>query len=342
VTAAGLAIAIPAIGASITARGSVAGPVPGYKAAETQAFYPKVITIHAGDRVRFTVNGFHTVTFVPNGAATPGIIGPTGGNAAAANDPAGAPYWWGGKVPQFAFNLPALGRSKRLVVTGRSVVSSGLPTGRTFTPTFTFPKPGVYKYHCIPHPGMTGTVRVLPRAKRVPTATAQARQGAAQLKADQAALVARIRRLTKNPAANTVLVGIGTRRGSWLGFAPKRLSVRAGTAVTFRWDGTNEIHTVTFGPRADRDRLAAGFANVTQPLPAEAQYPSDPPGAPVVVTPTAHGNGLVNSGVIFDPTAPDRVPGSPSTWTVTFPTAGTYDYICIVHPDMQVTVTDTP
>ncbi|MFN8124812.1 MAG: plastocyanin/azurin family copper-binding protein [Thermoleophilia bacterium] len=337
--AACLAIAIPALGASIAGNGTVGGSVPGNRDAELQAYYPKVMTVRAGDRVRFTVLGFHTVTFVPKGKSTPGILVPTGATAPATNDPAGAPYWWGAAgVPLFGINPSAAAPSKSLVVTGTRVVSSGFPTGRKFTPTFTFPKPGTYTYHCIPHPGMTGTVVVLPRTAKAPNRGAQAARANRERAADRAALVARIRSVAKNPAANTVLVGVGTAHGAKFAFAPKALTVAAGTTVTFRMGGKSEIHTVTFGPQDQRDRLIAGFN--AEPISPEAQYPTDAPGAPAVITPTSHGVGVVNSGVMFDPgTGP---PNSASAFQATFTAAGTYTYVCIVHPDMVGTITVTP
>jgi plastocyanin len=224
------------------------------------------------------------------------------------------------------------------VVTGRAVVNSGFPSGQRFRPTFTFPRAGVYHFTCIPHPGMTGTVRVLPRRAGIPSRTVQARLARAQLRSHQAALVARIRRVAAAPGAATVWAGVGTRTGARFALMPRLLTVRAGTTVTFRMGGRSEIHTATFGPVAQRNRLVAAFEGPT--VPAEVQYPSDPPAAPAVVTPTAHGVGLVNSGILFDPgTAP---PGGATTWRATFPVPGAYEYICIVHPTMVGSITVTP
>jgi hypothetical protein len=58
--------------------------------------------------------------------------------------------------------------------------------------------------------------------------------------------------------------------------------------VRFRWASRNEVHTVTFGPAAYVVALEKGFESGGPTFPAEAVYPSDPPGA----GPTSHGNGL--------------------------------------------------
>jgi plastocyanin len=52
-----------------------------------------------------------------------------------------------------------------------------------------------------------------------------------------------------------------------------------------------------------------------------------------VLTPTTHGNGYLNSGIIFD-RGFTKPPGA-SSFTVTFPTAGIYSYLCLVHPEMK-------
>jgi len=110
-------------------------------------FFPQVLTIHAGSTVVWT-SGFHTVAFgapvmlqqlrrdfiVPmpekNGppklVMNPRVAFPSGGTAYA-----GAGFWNSG-----------------LLVRG--------PARLTFT------RPGVYHYTCLIHPGMDGTIRVIP------------------------------------------------------------------------------------------------------------------------------------------------------------------------------------
>ena len=62
-------------------------------------------------------------------------------------------------------------------------------------------------------------------------------------------------------------------------------------------------------------------------------YPSDP--AALSVTPTSHGNGYASSGLLDA----DAASPQPNKHTFTFPTAGTYTYICQVHPFMKGTIT---
>lgn len=343
---AGLAIALPAIGATLGGTVTAGGPATSDHS-ELQAYYPGTLTVYAGDTVRFPIQGFHTVTIVPRGRSAPPILIPTGQNAAPANDPGGQPYWWGAAgVPQFAFNPAAAAPSGPLVARPGRIVNSGFPQGRRPSFTFRFPRPGVYTYNCIPHPTMSGTIRVLPASARPGAAAlarkraADARRAAAERARDLAAERRARRAAERRRGGTTVTVGVGTRRYHSFAFYPSRLTVRAGTTVDFRWGGKSEIHTVTFGPAAQQDRLIRAF-ETARLIPAEVQYPSDPPGAPPAVTATAHGVGLVNSGILFDPgTGP---PGQPSRFRATFPEPGTFTYICVIHGRlMKGTITVIP
>ena len=117
-----------------------------------------------------------------------------------------------------------------------------------------------------------------------------------------------------------------------------RKTVAAGTTLTFRWAGREETHTVTFGPKAFVDQVEQTFSNAQTILPGEGAFPSDPPtGAPVAITPTSHGNGFLNSGVMFDP----GVGPGPHSFQVTFTTPGIYDFRCIIHSNMRGRITVT-
>ena len=71
-----------------------------------------------------------------------------------------------------------------------------------------------------------------------------------------------------------------------------------------------------------------------------ALVPAVSPAAPgdtslVSLSPTTHGNGFWNSGVL-DANSKSPLPESSS---VKFDTAGTYTYYCLIHPFMRGTVT---
>ncbi|MDQ2745347.1 MAG: plastocyanin/azurin family copper-binding protein [Chloroflexota bacterium] len=125
---------------------------PGYGSTTSAAdvFFPEVLTVHVGSTVIWTGAIFHTITFAP--AATidqlrkqlivpiPQQVGP----------------------PKLILNprtaFPAGGR----VENGIAFLSSGIlqPPHNQFSVTFT--KPGVYHYGCLVHPGMDGTIQVVP------------------------------------------------------------------------------------------------------------------------------------------------------------------------------------
>ena len=68
-------------------------------------------------------------------------------------------------------------------------------------------------------------------------------------------------------------------------------------------------------------------------------YPSEAPGSIGALTPTFHGNGFWNSGVMDTSSATAALPKSNA---VTFSAPGTYTFYCMIHPFMKGTVTVTP
>jgi plastocyanin len=125
------------------------------------------------------------------------------------------------------------------------------------------------------------------------------------------------------PAQVTVLAGINDQQDPTIAvteFLPGAVSVKSGAAVEWRFSGP-EPHSVTFLPPGQ-----------TPPSPespeGEALFaPSVPPVS------SYDGKALVNSGLL--PLGP--TPAAP--FVLTFPTAGEYGYICIIHPLMTGTVT---
>jgi plastocyanin len=325
--------ALPALAQAATVQVTVGGFVKPLNA-DLQAFYPTRTSVHQGDSVKFVFGGFHTVYF---GKPGPPVV-PSGATNPPTNDAAGVPFWWAG--------TPALrGAPKVFLPAGKGVangtyLSSGAPPGPRFSYTVKFPKVGTFKYGCGLHPGMTGQVTVVPRKGAVPSAADSKALGRAELAADSATARALTKTASARPATSTTITtGPGTARFTLLHFFPKRATVPAGSVVTFKLAGRNEIHTITFGKGPVLQQVGQTFVGpppviAFSPLGA---YPTDPPGAGIPsVTPDAHGNGLVNSGIVTDP----KIPG-PSTFKVRFPTPGTYTYACMIHEDMFGTVVVT-
>lgn len=327
--AAASALALPAMGQAATYTVHVGGGDMKSQI-ELMQDYPAALTVHDGDQVRFSLEGFHTVVFLKKGTALPPLIisDPV---AAPMNDPAGTPYWWAGQKGK-ALNPKAFMPMGGRVVTPGKTVSTGLAPKPV---TLTFPKAGTYVYRCIQHPLMRGVVIVKPRNARVASPKAQEQAGLARRAKDIAAAkratAAELKALAGSGA--TVDVGFGDKGFHVMGMLPRTLSVKAGTTVDFRWKGLQEVHTATFGPDAYLDGLIARFgkAGPGQPVPGDALFPSDAPSAaPVVFTGANHGTGVLNSGILLDAPAP-----GPKSWKVTFATPGTYPYVCIVHGKMM-------
>jgi len=182
------------------------------------------------------------------------------------------------------------------------------------------------------HPGMSGSVKVLPKSAAIPSARADRRARVAEY----AKAVKRSRRLAKlRPKTNNVVAGHDSGNVSWFRFFPATRTIKAGQAVRFSISSKSEIHTMTFGPQPSTDLV------MVQPQPngpprlqfnALMFLPSDPVLPPY--TRSNHGDGFMNTGIMdSDPQSPP-----PSSVEVTFPTAGTYLYECTIHPGMEGTI----
>jgi len=302
-----------------------------------QTFFPNPLAISVGDTVTFAFRGFHTVTFL-SGQPAPGfeMPGPAAGTLML--------------NPQVFFPSVPPGTTK-VTYDGTGYLNSGAPEepedeGEGPPPPFavTFTAAGSYSYVCLIHPGMVARLVVAPAGAPLPETPAQASaRGQAQLQevlATMRASAAQVRSAQPVSVAtpggatvHTALAGLGFAGGaSKQAFLPDRLSVRRGDVVVWTMPDPFEIHTVTFVSGAE----APGFV--------EPQFGPGGPGAgpPRLVIPanvvnptggtTYTGTGYVNSGILGN--------GASFALRVDAP-AGTYDYLCIVHPFMRGTVTVT-
>jgi plastocyanin len=306
------------------------------------AFFPASTEIHVGDSVKWSINGFHTVTFLAKGQAQPPFIITSLTNPIVGSlDAAGKPFWFNGQPSQI-INPEAAGPAGSKKYKGGTYLNSGLPgegPPKPFVVKFT--KAGTYTFHCLVHPGMNGVVKVLPKRKHVPSVKKDLKSAALQFRA----AVLRSRTLAKvKPAANTVLAGNDTGSVAWLRFFPSSLTVKAGTSVEFKIASKREIHTFTFGPAAYTGAIEKSFASpIKSAVPGPPTlginplggYPSDPPPLPPY-TGKNHGNGFEGSGVL-------ALGGPlPSSVKITFTKPGKYSFECVVHEGMDGTITVTP
>ena len=305
---------------------------------DSNAFYRRTVTIHVGDKVRWAFNGFHTVTIPAKGKKPPPFIAPdpTGTKIAGVNDAAGNPFWFNGQTrlvltPQGAF--PVGGKRYN----GRKLVSSGVALGPPKPYTIKFTKKGSFNYYCTVHDGMKGTVKVVAKGKAIPSVRANKKAARKQY----AKVVTQLKKDDgfAGPAGNVVQAGNDTISSTILRFFPATKSVPIGTTVAFKMsDRTTELHTVSFGPPDYLKSIADGFV---QPDPAN---PSGPPTVfnPIIAFPSDlpplpaydgknHGNGFISVGGLDR----DAATPNPGVSQITFKKPGTYNYICLIHPEMK-------
>jgi plastocyanin len=310
--------------------------------ADANTYFRRVVTIHKGDSVRWTINGFHSVTFVPKGSPPPGLLAPDPSTPiSGVNDPAGQPFWFNGQ-PSVNFNplagLPQGGKT----FSSTKLTSSGLPLseGPPKPYKLKFNSTGTFKYLCVVHPGMTGSVKVVAKGRRVPSARADRREAARQ----QKTLLQRVARLTTGIGTEdlekTIQAGNDRKSGETIfKFFPANPTFKVGDTVTLQMSpGSTDIHTLTFGPSNGKDayvdQVATAFQESFDPRGA---YPSENPanGVPNYTGNTMHGNGFFNTGPMdTDPASP-----LPSSTKVRFTTAGKFTFICVIHPFMRSEVT---
>ena len=311
-------------------------------------FFPHGITVHVGDTVKFVPVSFHSAQFPAKGKKATPLIAPTGTMASGANDAAGTPFWFDGKVPTLTFSAsltkPAWG--KKAKYDGSKDVETGLPLGNKLKPlSITFTKAGTFTYYCHVHEGMKGTVTVKAKSAKIPSAAADKKARKAQVARDLAAGKKLAAAAAKPSTSGNIEIGPADKNGvEFLGYSPTTTTVPAGTTLTFKMSkNTVDIHTASTGPgdpSNEKDttsylnKLAGSLAG-NPPFDPISTYASDPAGTVAALTPTLHGNGFWSTGVL-DTASSTPLPDSGQV-KVTAP--GTYKFYCLIHTFMKFTVT---
>ena len=102
-----------------------------------------------------------------------------------------------------------------------------------------------------------------------------------------------------------------------LQFLPQSITVTAGATVEWRRAGP-EPHTITFFP--------------------PGQTPPTPDKADPFFTPTPAANGVYDGKSLVNSGLAPLGPGEAPPFRLTFPTAGKYSYVCVIHPQMTGTI----
>jgi plastocyanin len=323
------------------------GPAGTPKGTELAQYFPKTVTVNAGDSVTFSSATGHTATYAPQ--RPPLVLSdPAKGKYAPYDDAAGNPFFFAGH-PKLIYNGPAFAPFGPKTVTPGTPVSSGIlaPRGPKAPPAtikFTLPKAGTYKFNCTLHPGMSGVVVVKPAGSPVPKSPSQV-QAQALAEINAAWAKAKADAASAAPPAKTVYMGIGNAE-TILGYFPSTLKIPVGTTVTFVNHSRPEAHNITFGPKKyieqlqkTTDLMPTGPKSPNQVAPVAA-LGSDPKSG-YSYDGANHGNGFLSTQVTTTPNG--SVGGSlPHATRVKFTKAGTYKYFCWIHgPDMAGTVVVT-
>ena len=304
------------------------------------AFFPANVTVRVGDRVRFLPNAYHSVDLPPRGGERLQYAVPSG-RATGVPDAAGRQFWFRG-FETFVLHprlKPSTG-PRTWSYDGTKRINSGLPSPEGAKPmTVRFTRRGSYTYFCNVHSRMQGSVRVVSRARRVPTSAGERTRASREVRA---AIRTAQRLARKRALPRTIHVGRSGRGGvERLAFGPAALTVPAGTAVTFRvTTGSRVAHTATTGPGSPSEPGSylgdLALAPQGSSLNLAIAFPSEPPTVGTVnLTPRSHGNGFWNSGVM-DGVASSPTPGQSR---VRFSERGTYRFFCMVHTTMSTLVT---
>lgn len=282
-------------------------------AVQAQDFFPRTITINAGDTATWMMAAVtdHTVSFL-SGAKPPEPFAPQ-------------------KDGRVLFNPLVFNPQGGPTYNGAGLASSGFLMGRGKSWALTFTKPGRYNYVCLLHPGMAGTVVVQPKGTRATTTQADydrlaAKQLAEELQRGQSLRTST--KVTKSAGAKGTVytapfVAAPEARVSILRFTtPETLTVRVGDTVRWVMKDPYEIHTIT----------VSGTERVPEFVIPEPQ-PKGPPKIyfnPKILAPAGGaihtGGGYYNSGILTSTVEP-----GPKEYALTFAKPGTYTYWCVVH-----------
>jgi plastocyanin len=214
-------------------------------------------------------------------------------------------------------------------------------------------KPGKYQYMCLLHrEGMTGSITVVPLATTRPSPAAQLAVGKQEVAKIKAQLQPGVDGLAKgtNPDLGPLLPPGSTLAGSGIkdvqnaqidGFGPKLVSIPVGGSVTWIVVGD---HTIAFNAPEDAKSIrvpgtthlnakAAGPAGGPgAPPPREGNLNGPPPPPRITNAGSWDGTGFHSSGLFLS------FPPALDGYKLTFTKAGTYQYKCLIHDNMEGTI----
>lgn len=297
-------------------------PSPEGQNLEISTYFPAVVQARPGDTLVFenqSSQAPHTITFgvAPDRSDAPSPVTADGQFNPVAFEPcftdqaptatlSSCPQQPGGQPP--AFDGRGLWTSGIVSPDVAGTPAGGPPTSVQVKLDDTI-APGRYSYVCLLHPFMGGAVEVVDRAAPVPS-PAQVAQASKEAQA-QVVTEATALKEPETGGGATVNAGWGDKVTAVNRFGPAKLTVPAGTAVTWKSHSPYEPHTITFGQPP--------FTGLEDP--AMLRPGGVSPGG-------QYSGGFAHSGFI------GAAPFPTDTYSLTFTKPGTYQYVCLLHPDM--------
>lgn len=376
-----LAVA-PAVAASppLTVTADMPSAVPAGHNWSFNDFFPRALSVPTGSTIQFAVEGFHTATLLPAGMTASqdlhasGLVKPDPDDAAFnVNGTTHSQIYVPGLLPTSATCGTA---TSPCTFDGTSVVSGNnpfAPPSGPFVVTITA-APGAYIFHCRVHPGMEGSLNVLPANATGTTPAQLSAAVSAQVASDvHAGLVAEAHAQNAKPHKNadgtktwTLTAGTSSADGhvAVLEMLPRNIHIKKGDRVAWNTLSTNEPHTITFPGELNTDLVAmcesesgdipavpnqlppqgpGDFHCGARPFPDEIEFGGGNGVSTVTSRTTVSDSGIISSAAELNAF------GVPLTatlrsWTVSFAGAqtGVYHYICQIHAGMEGSITVTP
>lgn len=200
--------------------------------------------------------------------------------------------------------------------------------------------PGTYAYYCNYHfLEMSGTIKVVEPSKEIPSASAVAKAGRAQLKRQAAPARSEYRQAVDRVRNNgSLLSGVDT--GNYVTqvneFVPDTYRVKVGEKAVWH-NGGDTPHTVSFNVpdyfpvfTVGKDRRVKVDPRANDPVgfdiaPGERRHGPIPPDPRDIDAGEWDGSGGFHSSGSLN---------TGDTFSIRFTKPGTYDYACVVHPPM--------
>jgi plastocyanin len=302
------------------------------EAGQADAFLPNEIWINAGDSIQWNwqpKNEPHTVTLLTAGQTRPTPPPPVG-------PPVGPPFIFANECPS-----PNPYNGGTATYDGTVCVSSADLNGGTAPSTFTvtFPNPGNYKFVCLIHTNMNGTVHVLDQAAPLPYIQSdydkQAKDQAKDILKDADNPREEVNDFP--PSLNEVLMlgemtatGGGRQYLAIVRFFPETINIHKGETVEFTNADPTEPHTVTSGAS---DTLTNDMARFNVSGTADGAL------AGTVNSDADFGNATPKSGLnsgFLQAASEDAAGRAQSPFGITririqFNVTGTFQYHCALH-----------